>query len=69
VNKPLNKTCGGSGIAAGVVEDRSGDEFDQVGLTPGAVRGYQLYYRDPVASFCPLETFNVTNAVRVTWGP
>jgi hypothetical protein len=38
-------------------------------LTPGAVRGYQLYYRDPDPLFCPSETFNVTNAVRVTWGP
>ena len=38
-------------------------------LSPGDVRGYQVYYRDPVAGFCPSETFNVTNAVRVTWGP
>jgi hypothetical protein len=38
-------------------------------LSPGDVRGYQVYYRDPVAVFCPSETFNITNAVRVTWGP
>ena len=38
-------------------------------LFPGDVRGYQTYYRDPVTGFCPAATFNITNAVRVTWGP
>ena len=41
-------------------------------LSVGNVRGYQVYYRDPVLLFCPSplgDTFNVTNGVRVTWGP
>jgi hypothetical protein len=38
-------------------------------LAPGDVRGYQLLYRDPSATFCPPGTFNASNAVRVVWGP
>ncbi|MBK7642998.1 MAG: PD40 domain-containing protein [Planctomycetes bacterium] len=34
---------------------------------PGATRWYQVYYRDPNASFCPSATFNVSNGVRVGW--
>jgi hypothetical protein len=37
-------------------------------LSAGSVRGYQVYYRDPDGVFCPPNTFNITNAVRVTWG-
>jgi hypothetical protein len=39
-------------------------------LPPGAVRHYQVYYRDPEARYCGFpwgDTFNVTNAVSVTW--
>ena len=39
-------------------------------LAPGSVRHYQVYYRDPVATFCasPLgDAFNVGNALRVVW--
>jgi Tol biopolymer transport system component len=39
-------------------------------LPPGSLRGYQVYYRDPDASFCPApagSTWNVTNAVSVQW--
>jgi Tol biopolymer transport system component len=36
-------------------------------IPPGATRFYQVYYRDPTATFCPNETFNVTNGVRVGW--
>jgi hypothetical protein len=37
----------------------------------GATRNYQVFYRDPNASFCPNppgSTFNVSNAVAVVWG-
>ncbi|HEV8112679.1 MAG TPA: choice-of-anchor B family protein [Planctomycetota bacterium] len=37
-----------------------------------ATRIYQVYYRDPTANFCaPPQggTFNVSNALRVVWGP
>ncbi|MBI5362169.1 MAG: hypothetical protein HZA53_03255 [Planctomycetes bacterium] len=39
------------------------------GVTPGSgvVRLYQTYYRNASASFCPPETFNVTNGWRITW--
>jgi hypothetical protein len=32
-------------------------------------RYYQIYYRDPVAGFCPTNTFNVSNGLKVIWGP
>jgi Tol biopolymer transport system component len=37
----------------------------------GASRIYQVYYRDPSASFCPAplgSTFNVSNGIAVAWG-
>jgi hypothetical protein len=37
----------------------------------GATRIYQVYYRDPSASFCPAptgSTFNVSGATAVAWG-
>ncbi|MBI5363805.1 MAG: hypothetical protein HZA53_11550 [Planctomycetes bacterium] len=39
------------------------------GVTPGSGmrRYYQAFYRNSVATFCPPETFNVTNGVRVDW--
>jgi hypothetical protein len=41
-------------------------------ISPGATRLYQVYYRDPIAAFCPAprgDTWNVSNAVRVAWLP
>jgi hypothetical protein len=40
------------------------------GLVPaiGGTRLYQAYYRDP-ASYCTAFTYNITNAVSVTWVP
>jgi hypothetical protein len=41
-------------------------------LSVGAVRIYQVYYRDPNPSFCPAptgSTFNVTSSLTITWGP
>jgi hypothetical protein len=35
-------------------------------------RYYQVYYRDPIPGFCPNppgNTFNVSNGLRVVWGP
>ncbi len=39
------------------------------GVVPGsgAVRFYQTYYRNSAVTFCPPDTFNVTNGWRVTW--
>jgi len=36
-------------------------------IETGTLRWYQAYYRDPLASFCPGATFNVTNALRIAW--
>jgi len=41
-------------------------------ITQGSTRNYQLYYRDPSASFCPApqgSTFNVSNGLTVLWEP
>jgi hypothetical protein len=41
-------------------------------IAQGTSRTYQIYYRDPNATFCsspPGGTFNVSNAVSLTWGP
>src|SRR5262249_45987074 len=39
------------------------------GVTPGTNvrRYYQVYYRNASATFCPPETFNVTNGVIIDW--
>ena len=37
----------------------------------GATRVYQVYYRDPSATFCPTpsgSTFNISNAIAIAWG-
>ena len=39
-------------------------------IAPGTTRSYQVYYRDPSASFCAApsgNTWNVSNALRVYW--
>lgn len=36
-------------------------------LGHGSFRVYHAYYRDVSASFCPGATFNVSNALRITW--
>jgi len=36
-------------------------------ISPGMVRFYQTYYRDPASGFCPGATFNVTSAIRIDW--
>jgi hypothetical protein len=36
-------------------------------ITPGSSRYYHTYFRDPVPAFCPPNTFNSTNGVRIDW--
>ncbi|MBK7643934.1 MAG: hypothetical protein IPJ19_12950 [Planctomycetes bacterium] len=39
-------------------------------IPTGAIRGYQIYYRDPSESFCASpqgNNWNITNAVRIQW--
>jgi Tol biopolymer transport system component len=41
-------------------------------IPAGAARFYQMYYRDPSATFCPNppgNTYNMSNAVAIQWGP
>ena len=38
-----------------------------VTIGSGATRYYQTYYRNSAALFCPPETFNVTNGMRIIW--
>jgi hypothetical protein len=39
-------------------------------IPPGATRYYQVYYRDPVPTFCPSppgNTWNVSNGIEIVW--
>jgi hypothetical protein len=58
-------TAGGSSYPSGT--DAS---VSVRGLVPpgGGVRNYQVWYRN-AAAFCTSSTFNLTNAVSVTWVP
>jgi Tol biopolymer transport system component len=52
------------------VSARSATLGDPIPL--GAMRVYQVYYRDPSPTFCvdpQGSTFNVSNGLQVTWGP
>lgn len=39
------------------------------GVVPGSgvTRGYQVYYRNAAAAFCPPETYNISNGLRIVW--
>ena len=52
--------------SAGGVSSTSVNVAVQGAVSPGDVRVYQLWYRNPVGSPCG-TTFNFTNAMRVTW--
>jgi hypothetical protein len=36
-------------------------------IAPGSTRYYQAYYRDPIGSFCPPQTFNVSSGTAIVW--
>jgi hypothetical protein len=64
------KTC--SGGAAQFPQPGDMSVSQRGGVTPGSgvTREYQTYYRNPDPTFCPPpqgNTWNVTNAVQVTW--
>ena len=49
---------------------RSAALFDPI--SAGSPRYYQIYYRDPDPSFCPIpqgSTYNVSNGILASWGP
>ncbi|MDZ4772409.1 MAG: hypothetical protein SGI72_04665 [Planctomycetota bacterium] len=47
-----------------------GGTLSSIGLVPpaGGVRTYQVWYRDANV-YCSVSTFNLTNAVSITWSP
>jgi hypothetical protein len=57
-------------LAGPSISARSADLGDTI--QPGTSRWYQVYYRDPSPTFCPEpqgSTFNVSNAVEISWAP
>jgi hypothetical protein len=63
---------GGSLTVPGVGQPSLSQRSAQLGdvLTPGSVRGYQAWYRDPAIAFCPPpsgDAWNISNAVRIVW--
>lgn len=70
-----SKNASGGVVSAPALGDpavsaRSATLGDPIPL--GAMRVYQVYYRDPSPTFCvdpQGSTFNVSNGLQVTWGP
>jgi hypothetical protein len=64
------KTTNGIGAASypAVGEDSIRLRSNALGapIPAGSVRGYQIYYRDPLTMGCP-TTFNITNALSTQW--
>ena len=55
--------------ADGAISARSAASGDVI--QAGSTRIYQIYYRDPIATFCPTpngSTFNISNAIAIAWG-
>jgi hypothetical protein len=54
------------------VSGAGGNPSNTVSVTPASVatgntRYYQLQYRNPAPGFCPVETFNASNAYSIAW--
>jgi hypothetical protein len=71
------RCAGGTIIRLGTKTNAGGTSSYPSGSTPisvkgansaGALRDYQCWYRN-AAAFCTASTFNLTNAVEVTWTP
>jgi hypothetical protein len=50
------------------VSETNADLIAKGGVASGDVKYYQLWYRDPATSLCG-NLFNLTNGVKVTFGP
>ena len=68
--------CAGGGVIRLQVRFAGDDGTSQTtadiaavgGVSPGDIKRYQLWYRDPITSPCG-SLFNLTNGLEVTWGP
>ena len=68
--------CAGGGVIRLQVRFAADDGTSQTtadiaavgGVSPGDIKRYQLWYRDPITSPCG-SLFNLTNGLEVTWGP
>lgn len=63
---------GPAGMPVGIAEYPGAGQLSvsqRGGVTPGggAVRSYQTFYRNSNSIYCTPSTFNVTNAVQITW--
>ena len=66
--------CAGGGVHRLQVgfADSSGSSQTSISISasgavsPGDVKRYQLWYRDPITSFCGFQ-FNLSNGIEVTW--
>lgn len=60
----LGTTTAGEGVST--TFRFSFDLISQLGITPGSIRTYQLWYRN-AADYCTPATFNLSNALEVSW--
>ena len=70
----VKNALGGAVVAPGPGEPSISSRSAALGdtIASGAIRIYQTYYRDPDPAFCAPpagNTWNVSNAQRVTWSP
>jgi len=68
----VKTASGGIAVAPGAVDSSIRARSAALGdvIPAGAARFYQVYYRDPSASFCPAptgSTFNVTSGLILNW--
>jgi hypothetical protein len=78
VTAPLKRMYVHAAVAGNVTAPQAGDlsisaRSAALGdpLAPGATRYYQVYYRDPSASFCPVPLgsgYNISSGLIVSWG-
>jgi hypothetical protein len=70
----VKNAVGGVAAAPAAGEPRISARSAALGdpLSPGSIRTYQVYYRDPDPAFCPSpagDAFNASNGQRITWDP
>jgi len=69
----VKSAIGGTVVVPGPAELRISARSAALGspISPGQLRIYQVYYRDPSSTFCPTppgNTFNASGGLRILWG-